>query len=48
MCQGHDEEPDLTEEATTFPGEGGQGEERGPYSPSAAQVERRGGRNQLC
>lgn len=44
MCQGHDEEPSLMgEEATTFPRKGGQGEGRGPYSPRAAKVERKGG-----
>lgn len=48
MCQGCDEEPGLMgKEAASFPREGGQGEERGSYSPRAAKVERRGGRNQL-
>lgn len=47
ICQGHVEEPGLIEEATTFLRKGGQGGERGPCSPRAAQVERKGGRNQL-
>lgn len=47
MCQEHDEEPCLIEEAIMFHREGGQEEERGPYCPRATNVEIKGGRNQL-
>lgn len=34
-------------EVAAFPREDGQGEERGPYSPRVAKIERCGGRSQL-